>query len=158
MMKCQSLLLLCMLLACKSAQTDLPLLQECPNNGDCEVQVLKETKLFISEMPSGILEISFEEDPDFQVVFIQFKNLKQTNYKEEIYLQIPSRFKEIQSKNQSLQNQKVILGKVDDSGTMGFERVKQGQLRLVHMKDYISLHLDINSPWSHVFETVDLKI
>lgn len=158
MMKYESLLLLCMLLACKSAQTDLPVLQDCPNNGDCEVQVLKETKLFIGETSSGISEISFEEDPDFQVVFIQFKNSKKTNYTEEIYLQIPSRFKEIQSKNQSLQNQKVILGKLNASETMGFERVKQGQLRLVNMKDYISLHLEINSAWSHVFETVDLKI
>lgn len=158
MMKFQSLLLLLLLVACKTTQTDLPLLQDCPNDGDCEVQVLKETKLFISEDSEGISEISFEEDVDFQVIFIQFKDSKSIDYKEEIYLQIPSRFKEIQSKNQSLQNQKVIFGKLGDFDQGGFERVKDGQLQLVKLKDHISLHLEIHSERSHVFESVDLKI
>lgn len=157
-MKYQSLIILLLLVACKTTQTDSPLLQDCPNNGDCEVQVLKETKLFISEDSMGISEISFEEDVDFQVIFIQFKDSKTTNYKEEIYLQIPSRFKEIQSKNQSLQNQKVIYGKMGDFGDDGFERVKDGELHLVKLKDHISLHLEINSERSHMFETIDLKI
>lgn len=147
-----------MLVACKSAQTDMPLLQDCPNNGDCEVQVLKETKLIISENSEGILEISFEEDLNFQVIFIQFKDKKLSDYKEEIYLQIPSRFKEIHSKNHSLQNQKVIYGKLGGTADEGFKHIKHGELQLVNLDDYISLHLEIDSESSHVFNIVDVKI
>lgn len=151
-------MLLFVLMGCKSAQTDLPLLQNCPEGGDCEVQVFKDTKLFIREDSLEISKISFEEDKDFQVIFIKYKDSNIEDYSEEIYLQIPSRFKEIQSKNQSLQNQKLILGKICDCEDSGFERINHGQLHLVNHKDYTTLHLELESGKKHIFKSIDLDI
>lgn len=149
---------LLILVACKSTQTDLPILQNCPQSGDCEVQVLKETKLFIEENSSEISKISFEEDKNFQVVFIQYKDSKREGYSEEIYLQIPSQFKEIQSQNHSLQNQKVVFGKLCKCDESGFERINQGKLQLVNLKNHISLHLELESNKEQIIKSIDIEI
>lgn len=151
-------ILLLVLVACKSAQTDLPALQNCPKGGDCEVQVLRETKLYLVEDALGISKVSFEEDTDFQVIFIRYKDNDQKDYSEEIYLQIPSQFKEIQSQNHSLQNQKVIFGKLCNCQDAGFERINQGVLHLVNLKDYISLNLEFTSDRVQVIKSVDLDL
>lgn len=150
-----SLSLLLVLAACKTAQTDLPALQDCPGPGNCMVQVLKETKLILKENQS---EVSFEEDSDFQVIFIQYKDKERKDYSEEIYLQIPSMFKEIHSKNLSLKNQKVIMGKVCDCEDAGFEQITKGELKIINQGDVISLHLEIESQKSHVVKTLDITI
>lgn len=157
-MKYLSLLVLIVLVACKSAQTDLPLLQNCPGGGDCKAQVLKETKLLLTEDSAKITDVSFEEDENFQVIFIQYKDSNKENYTEEIYLQVPSRFKEIQSKNHSLQNQKVLLGKLCDCEDSGFVRITNGELNLTNFKDYLSLHLEIKSEKNQMIQTIDLDI
>lgn len=157
-MKYLSLLTLIVLVACKSAQTDLPILQNCPDNGECEVQVLKETKLLFEEDDLEISKLSFEEDLDFQVIHIQYRDLNREDYSEEIYLQIPSRFKEIQSKNHSLQNQKLVVNKVCNCEGSGFTRIMQGELELINHKDYISLYLEIKSDKGYVINTIDLNI
>jgi len=150
-----SLSVLLVLVACKTAQTDLPALQNCPGHGDCMVQVLKETKLIQKGDQS---EVSFEEDSDFQVIFIQYKDLDRKDYSEEIYLQIPSMFKEIHSKNLSLKNQKVILGVVCDCEDSGFEQITKGELKIIDHGDIISLHLEIESQKSHVVKVLDINI
>jgi hypothetical protein len=158
LIKYLSLSVLFVLVACKSAQADLPALQDCPGNGDCTVQVLKETKLIQKEDESGVSGISFEEDSDFQVIFIQYQDRKRKDYTEEIYLQIPSMFKEIHSKNLSLKNQKVILGKVCDCEDSGFEQITKGELKIIDNRDFISLHLEIESQKSHIIHTLDINI
>lgn len=158
-MKHLSLLVLIVLAACKSAQTDKPSLQDCPGGGNCEVQVFKETKLILVQDSESISEVSFGDDPDFQVIFIQYKNSdKKADYTEEIYLQIPSSFREIHSRNHSLQNQKVIFGKVCECDDAGFERIKKGKLKLVNLKDFISLHLEISSSRDQIVQIIDLEI
>lgn len=146
------------LMACKSAQTELPLLQNCPGSGDCEVQVFKETKLFIEEGSSGISEVSFDEDSDFQVIFIQYKESGKSKYMEEIYLQVPSRFREIHSKNHSLQNQKVVFGKIKKGEEVVFERITKGVLQLINLKDFTSLRLEIKSEEPQVLKSIEIKI
>lgn len=158
MMKHISFLLLLALIACKSARTELPLLQNCPANGDCEVQVLKETKLFLTETVTGVSDVTFEEDVNFQVVFIKFKKSGTEDYAEEIYLQIPSQFKEIQSKNYSLQNQKVVFGKFCDCEEEGFELIRKGELVAVNKKEHISLQLEFNSEKSQILKKINLDI
>jgi len=100
------------LTACKSSQTDLPLLQDCPGDGDCEVEVFKESRLILKEDNTGITEVTLEQDKDFQVVFIKYKDSTNKGYSEEIYLQIPLRFKEIHSKNHSLKKSKSCVWKI----------------------------------------------
>lgn len=158
MIKHLSPVLLLVLVACKSTQTDSAVLQDCPKGGNCEVQVLKETKLFLEENSSEISKVSFEEDKDFQVIFIQYIDSKQQDYSEEIYLQIPSQFKEIQSQNHSLQNQKVVFGKFCDCEEEGFVRIKQGELQLVNLKDRISMHLELKSNRKQVITSIDMDI
>jgi hypothetical protein len=158
-MKQLSLLVLVVLVACKSAQTDNPSLQDCPGGGNCEVQVFKETKLLLEADSEAISEVSFGEDANFQVIFIQYKSTdKKSDYTEEVYLQIPSRFREIHSKNYSLQNQKVVFGKICDCDEKGFELVTKGELKLVNLKEYISLHLEIESKRNQVVKIVDIEI
>jgi hypothetical protein len=146
------------LTACKSSQTDLPLLQDCPGDGDCEVEVFKESRLILKEDNTGITEVTLEQDKDFQVVFIKYKDSTNKGYSEEIYLQIPLRFKEIHSKNHSLKNQKVVFGKLCDCPDKGFEQINSGVLKLINLNDYISLHLEIKSNKSQVVQTIDLDI
>ncbi|MFO7743861.1 MAG: hypothetical protein R6V36_00585 [Psychroflexus sp.] len=157
-MKYISLLVLVVFTACKSSQTELPLLQNCPGNGDCEVQVFKETKLLLTEESSEVSDVSFEEDKDFQVIYIRYKDSKKVDYTEEVYLQIPSRFKEIHSKNHSLQNQKVVFGKFCDCNEQGFVRINHGELLIVNNKEFISLHLEIKSEKNQVIQVIDLDI
>jgi hypothetical protein len=157
-MKYLSLLLLTLLLACKSAQTDLPLLQSCPESGICDVQVLKQTKLNIVEEASKVVGTSFEEDVNFQVILIRYRDLDELNYTEEIYLQIPSRFKDITSKNHSLQNQKLLVNRQCDCDSEGFEKILKGELELTNLKDYILLHLEIKSDKNYIANDIDLHI
>ncbi|GAA0762569.1 hypothetical protein [Psychroflexus lacisalsi] len=154
----KSLLILLVLTGCKSSQTDLPVLQNCPGNGDCEVQVFKETKLLLKEKSSEISDVFFEEDKDFQVIFIKYKDSKKKDYTEEIYLQIPSRFREIHSKNYSLNNQKVVFGKICNCEESGFKYVNQGELVILNNKETISLHLEIKSEKKQVIQIIDLEI
>lgn len=154
----KSLLLLLVLTGCKSSQTDFPVLQNCPGNGDCEVQVFKETKLLLQKESSEISDVSFEEDKDFQVIFIKYKDSKRKEYIEEIYLQIPSRFREIHSKNHSLNNQKVVFGKICDCEETGFTYVNHGELVIINNKETISLHLEIKSDKKHIIQIIDLEI
>ncbi len=150
--------LLFIILACKSVKTDLPLLQNCPESGQCDVQVLKETKLIIQENEGKVTGLSYEPDSDFQVISIRYTALDQNNYSEIIYLQIPSTFKEIQSKNHSLQNQKLIVNKQCDCATSGYVKIMKGQLELINFEDYISLHLEIEPKDDYVVKIVDLDI
>jgi len=147
-----------LLTACKSSQTDLPLLQDCPGDGDCEVEVFKESRLILKGDNTGITEVTIEKDEDFQVVFIKYKDSSNKGYSEEIYLQIPLRFKEIHSKNQSLKNQKVVFRKLCECPDAGFEQINSGVLKLIHFSDYISLHLEMKSNKSQVVQTIDLDI
>ncbi|WP_019039604.1 hypothetical protein [Psychroflexus tropicus] len=158
MKKFLSLIVLCVLIACKSTQTELPALQNCPGEGDCVVQVFKETRLNLVETESKVSKVAFEEDSDFQVIFIQYTDSNRKGYSEEIYLQIPSMFKEIHSKNLSLKNQKVLLGKVCDCEEAGFEKITTGELKVIDNRDFISLHLEIKSQKTHKIKTLDINI
>jgi hypothetical protein len=153
-----TLLVIILLAACKSSQTDLPLLQECPGDGDCEVEVFKESRLILKEDNTGITEVTLEQDKDFQVVFVKYRDSTNKGYSEEVYLQIPLRFKEIHSENHSLKNQKVMFGKLCDCPDKGFEKINSGVLKLINLNDYISLHLEIKSNKSQVVQTIDLDI
>lgn len=157
-MKYTILFLLFVFIACKSAQTDIPSLEECPNEGDCQVQLFKETKLFLEEDEANIVEISFEDDLDFQVVLIQYKDKKRVGYSEEIYLQIPSRFKEIKSKNHSLQNQKLTFNKFCKCEDQGLEKIYKGELKLTKHKDKTSLHLEFYSTKQQFLQILDINI
>jgi len=151
-------LVVIILVACKSSQTDLPLLQNCPGDGDCEVKVFRESRLILKENNTVITKVILEQDKDFQVVFIKYKDSTNKEYSEEVYLQIPSRFKEIHSKNHSLKNQKVVFGKLCNCLDEGFEQINSGILNLINSNDYIFLHLEIKSNKSHVVKTIDLDI
>ena len=157
-MKYLGFLMVVVLVACKSAQTDLPLLQNCPDGGDCEVQVFKESRLIYKKASNNTSKIEIEQDSDFQVILITYSGDGSKEYKEEIYLQIPLRFKEIQSRNYSLQNQKVIYGKICDCPDKGYEYITSGKLELINLKEFISLHLEIKSSKSQVIKTLDLDI
>lgn len=151
-------MLFLMLVACKSAQTDLPLIKNCPSGGDCEVQVLKETKLYLEVDASGVSNVYFEEDIDFQIISIQYRDSKMKDYSEEIYLQIPSQFKEIQSKNHSLKNQKLVVGKFCKCPDAGFIKIFSGELKLTNHKDFMSLDLNIKSDRNHIAHSINLDI
>lgn len=157
-MKCFGLIVLFLILSCKTSQTEIPLVKNCPDNGKCEVEVLKTTRLMIPNTNADLSEIKFREDRNFQVVFIKFTDIERGDYVEEIYLQIPSRFKEIHSKNKTLQNQKVVFGKLCDCQDKGFERIAQGDLMVENHSDYISLHLEIKSQKTQKIRVIDLDI
>lgn len=157
-MKCYGLIALFLILGCKTSQTEIPLVKNCPDNGKCEVEVLKTTRLMIPNTNGDLSEIKFREDRNFQVVFIKFTNTERGDYVEEIYLQIPSRFKEIHSKNKTLQNQKVVFGKLCDCQDKGFERIAQGELVVENHSDYISLYLEIKSQKTQKIRVIDLNI
>jgi hypothetical protein len=100
--------------------------------------------------------LKLEDDSDFQVIQITFTSNE--NYKEELYLQIPLKFKEIISENHSLQNQKLIFRKSCNCSDAGYERILSGKLELYHWKDYISMHLKFNSARSQSLNEFNLDI
>ena len=122
-MRYYAFLVIILFAACKSSQTDLPSLQDCPGDGDCQVEVFKKSRLILKENNNEISDITLEGDEDFQVIFIKYKDSINKDYGEEVYLQIPLRFKEIHSENHSLKNQKVVFRKLCDCTDAGFEQI-----------------------------------
>lgn len=156
-MKKWSLWLLLLMLSCKSIQTDLPLLQGCPSDGNCKVEVFKNSKIvYKPSEDNNIDRLSIEDNSDFQVIQITYTGSR--TYSEDLYLQIPLKFKEIISENHSLQNQKVIFRKLCDCNDAGYEKIISGKLELYHWKDYISLHLEFNSARSQSLNEFNLDI
>ncbi|MFN2261133.1 MAG: hypothetical protein ABR595_03605 [Psychroflexus sp.] len=144
------LIVLSMIFACKSSKTDLPAMIDCPDGGECDVKVMKNSVLNLKSDTIGEIypEISTEEG--WQVIKITFirkapENTVDGQYSETVHMQIPMAFKDIQSSNKSLQNQKVLFGKSCKCPDAGYEKVISGDLELVNSKGSILLNLDFNT-------------
>lgn len=144
------LIVLSLIFACKSSKTDLPAMIDCPDGGECDVKVMKNSVLNLKSDSIGEIYPEVSNEEGWQVIQVTYteqapENTVDGQYSEIVYMQIPMSFKDIRSSNKSLQNQKVIFGKFCKCPEAGYEKVISGDLELVNSKGSILLNLDFNT-------------
>lgn len=118
----------------------------CPDNGDCSFEVLKNSRLLIKTDDFGKLYPEVVPG-DKLVVKYQFKKkTKKENldgdYSEFIYFEMDTQEKQVVLKDQELQKVKMLFGRICFCrGAMGYFKVTQGELYLSNNNRNLRLKL-----------------
>ncbi|WP_127844842.1 hypothetical protein [Psychroflexus aestuariivivens] len=157
------LIVLCIVFSCKSSKTGLPAMIDCPDGGECDVKVMKNSMLNLKSDSIGEIYPEVTEEEGWQVIEVTFskkapENTVDGQYSEIVYLQVPMSFKDIQSSNKSLQNQKVIFGKFCKCPEAGYEKVISGDLELVNSKGSILLNLTFDTEKEKELEKIQAEL
>jgi len=117
----------------------------CPDNGDCVFEVLRNSELQIKyddfgklypKIVSGdklVIKYEYKKDP--------VENAVDGNYSEFVYLEIDEKDKQIILKNEELQKVKMLFGRICFCrGSIGYFKVTEGSLFLFNNKNKILLN------------------
>ena len=107
----------------------------CPEDGDCSFEVLKNSSLNFAYDTTGKL---YPEITEGEKIVIKYhykrktiENVMDSNYSEYVYLEFDPNDRQIILKDKELQKVKMIFGRICYcKGSMGYFRVKEGSLFL----------------------------
>lgn len=133
------------------AISNLKLTSNCPPDGTCTFEVLKNKSLVLKSDEFGSIYTQQIEDEKHSIVIFQYnknvpKDLQDGNYREEIQFEIPNTDIELDLNNQELQNTKMFFGRYCYcKGQTGIFKVIDGNLRLLQKNNKLSFNLNFKN-------------
>jgi len=122
--------------------------EECPENGICTIELLKNKSLIAKSDEFGKLYYNLEDNESKNVVRFTFEKdkdetLQDSGYREEIIFEINSNVSELNLSGKNLQETKMIFGRFCFcKGATGYYKVQDGTLLLRKAKENIVLDLN----------------
>ena len=126
----------------------LTLKSECPQDGTCTVEVLKDKSLDIKTDDFGGIYYQIVAATESAVVLYHYnrkveKGLQDGQYREDVVFEINNSDSLISSSGSELQKTKMLFGRhCYCKGQAGYFKVTQGQLILTQKKNAVSFQLD----------------
>ena len=126
----------------------LTLKSECPQDGTCTVELLKDKRLDIKTDDLGGIYFQIVAATESSVVLYHYnrkveKGLQDGQYREDIVFEINNSDSLISLSGSDLQKTKMLFGRhCYCKGQAGYFKVTQGQLTLEQKKNAVSFHLD----------------
>lgn len=121
---------------------------ECPENGKCTVQLLKNKAIDLKMDGLGKLYYQLIDNNNTSVVIYEYnrdveEGLQDGQHKEEIVFEIENTTKELHLENAELANAKMVFGRhCFCRGQAGYFAVSQGTLHLQQKENNVSFELD----------------
>ena len=132
----------------KARSIPLTLSSECPQDGACTVEMLKNKSLEIKTDDLGGIYYEIVAATETSVVLYHYnrkveKGLQDGQYREDIVFEINNSDSLISLSGSDLQKTKMLFGRhCYCKGQAGYFKVTQGQLTLEQKKNAVSFHLD----------------
>ncbi len=132
----------------ESKSIPLTLNSECPQDGACAVEVLKDKRLDIKTDDLGRIYYEIVAATESSVVLYHYdrkveKGLQDGQYREDVVFEINHSDSLISLSGSDLQKTKMLFGRhCYCKGQAGYFKVTQGQLTLEQKKNAVSFHLD----------------
>lgn len=146
------LFLLGLLFSCNAqknvSSTMAKITSECPSDGTCEVEILKNKQLILHYDDLGGMYYDIKEQEGTTVIHYQYNkttqaNLQDGHYREDIIFEIKNSDKSLNLTDSALQQTKLIFGRhCFCKGQTGYFKVEKGKLNLSSKKDEI--HFDLS--------------
>lgn len=138
---------------CNTANTNKSVMtttieSECPANGKCTIQLLKNKGIDLKTDGLGKLYYQLIDDSSKSVVIYEYnrdveEGLQDGQHKEEIAFEIENGAKEIRLENAELSNAKMVFGRhCFCRGQAGYFAVSQGTLQLEQKANNVSFDLN----------------
>lgn len=151
------------------AKTNLPpivtLESECPENGVCTIEVLKNKQLVVKADEFGSIYYQLTDQIGTSVIHYQYnrlveEGLQDGNHREEILFEINNDVPKINLTDNELQNTKMLFGRhCFCRGQAGYFKVQKGQLQLENEKGIMKVDLEFEiSQVPQLFNTVSAQI
>jgi hypothetical protein len=138
--------------ACGSTKLDvfnnLVLTSDCPKEGKCTIDVLKNKSLVLKSLDNGGIYYDTISDNTKMVILYQYsKNMEQVTYdggyREEIIFEVNSGVKTLNLNDKALQETKMIFGRYCNCrGKTGIYPVVSGKLNLTNLDGKVNLDLE----------------
>lgn len=122
--------------------------EECPENGICTIELLKNKSLIVKSDEFGNLYYHLDDNESKNVVRYTFEKdkdetLQDSGYREEIIFEINTNVNELNLSGKNLQETKMIFGRFCFcKGATGYYKVQDGTLLLRKAKENIVLDLN----------------
>ncbi|PWI30504.1 hypothetical protein DI383_03370 [Flavobacteriaceae bacterium LYZ1037] len=113
---------------------------DCPSDGNCSFEVLKNKSLQIKQDDFGALYPVLEEGTSYVIKFEyqrdEIENTQDGHYSELIYVELPQNMQSIQLINDNLSTVKVLFARLCFCrGQTGYYKVTKGQLEITKNED-----------------------
>lgn len=121
---------------------------ECPKDGACEVEILKNKQLLLLHDDLGGMYYDIKDHDGTTVIHFQYNktteaNLQDGHYREDILFEVKNSDKSLNLTDSELQQTKLIFGRhCFCKGQTGYFKIKKGRLNLFSKKDEI--HFDLS--------------
>ncbi|HCQ12437.1 hypothetical protein [Flavobacterium sp.] len=121
---------------------------DCPTDGKCTVQVLKNKSMNVLTDEIGAVYYSAEDNADKSIIIYKYernvpKGLQDADYREEIVFEIDNSEPVINKNDFTLQSTKMLYGRFCFCrGQTGFYKVGKGNLELENKNNQIQFKLD----------------
>jgi hypothetical protein len=155
MKKIIALFLFGLLFSCnaqKNVSTDMPTLSsECPQNGTCEVEILKNKQLILLYDDLGGMYYDIKDHDGTTVIHFQYNktteaNLQDGHYREDLIFEVKNSDKSLNLSDTELQQSKLIFGRhCFCKGQTGYFKIEKGKLNLTSKKDEIRFDLSFEN-------------
>lgn len=122
--------------------------EECPENGICSIELLKNKSLNVKSDEFGKIYYNLEDNNTKNVVRYTFdkdkdSTLQDSGYREEIIFEINTNVSELNLSEKKLQETKMLFGRFCYcKGATGYYKIENGTLLLKKEKDNIVLDLN----------------
>lgn len=132
----------------KEAADKIVVNEECPENGICSIELLKNKSLIVKSDEFGKLYYNLEDNESKNVVRYTFnkdkdETLQDSGYREEIIFEINTNVTELNLSGKHLQETKLLFGRFCYcKGATGYYKVEDGTLLLRKEKENIVLDLN----------------
>jgi hypothetical protein len=155
MKKIIALFLFGLLFSCnaqKNVSSAVPTLtSECPKDGTCEVEILKNKQLILHYDDFGGMYYDIKDQEGTTVIHYQYNkttqaNLQDGHYREDIIFEIKNSDKSLNLTDSALQQTKLIFGRhCFCKGQTGYFKIEKGRLNLSSKKDEIHFDLTLEN-------------
>ncbi len=155
MKKIIALFLFGLLFSCnaqKTVSSPMPKLSsECPSDGTCEIEILKNKRLILHYDDLGGMYYDIKDQEGTTVIHYQYNkttqaNLQDGHYREDIIFEIKNSDKSLDLLDSKLQQTKLIFGRhCFCKGQTGYFKIEKGKLNLTSKKDEIHFDLSLEN-------------
>ena len=121
---------------------------DCPTDGTCSLEILKNTSLVLKTDPIGAFYYETQPSNNTDVIIYKYtktvdKTLQDAGHEEDILVEIPSTLREISLENNELQQAKVLYGRhCFCKGQAGYFKVENGKLSISKNASNYILNVD----------------
>lgn len=134
----------------KNVSSTIPKLSsECPKDGTCDLEILKNKQLILLYDELGGMYYDIKDQEGTTVIHYQYNrttdaNLQDGHYREDIIFEIKNSAKTLNLTDSELQQTKLIFGRhCFCKGQAGYFKVDKGNLKLTSNKDEVNFNLSL---------------